>query len=165
MTPSQDCYDIITAFESFKGSPYPCQGGVWTIGYGTTTYPNGKAVRPTDHPITRDKALAYMRRDVERFAADVASLVDVPLQQCMFDALVSFAYNVGSDIDADKIPEGLGDSRLLKLLNAGDYYNAADEFQKWNKAKGLVSNGLIRRRDAERALFRGDAVWRVIAEI
>ena len=158
MTPSKDCYDIITAFESFKGSPYPCQGGVWTIGYGTTTYPNGKAIRPTDHPITRDKAIAYMRRDVERFSADVASLVTVPLQQCMFDALVSFAYNVGAGA------KGLGGSTLLKLLNSGDYLNAAEEFQKWNKAKGVVSNGLIRRRAAERALFRGDAAWRVIAE-
>ena len=159
MTPSQDCYDIICAFESFKGSPYQCQAGVWTIGYGTTVYQNGKPVRPTDHPITRDKAIAYMRRDVDRFSADVASLVTVPLQQCMFDALVSFAYNVGAGA------KGLGGSTLLKLLNAGDYYNAAEEFPKWNKAKGLVSNGLIRRRAAERALFRGDAVWRVIAEI
>ena len=70
--------------------------------------------------------------------------------------MVSFAYNVGLDNDHDGIAEGLGDSTLLKLHKAGDYVGAANEFAKWNKQKGVVLNGLTRRRAAEAAMYRGD---------
>jgi len=70
------------------------------------------------------------------------------------DALVSFAYNVGLDIDVDTKAEGLGDSTLLRKLNALDYDGAADEFVKWNKDNGKVVPGLSRRRLAERQRFK-----------
>jgi lysozyme len=87
------------------------------------------------------------------FEQAVNSLVKVKLTQNQFDALISFVYNVGADIDADNIAEGLGDSTLLKKLNAGDYKGAADQFLKWDKANGKVMKGLTIRRQAERALF------------
>ncbi|KQD16250.1 lysozyme [Acinetobacter baumannii] len=69
----------------------------------------------------------------------------MPLTQNQFDALVSLAYNIGSG--------AFKGSTLLKLLNKGDYKGAADQFLVWNKAGGKVMKGLVRRREAERALF------------
>ena len=68
----------------------------------------------------------------------------VPLTQNQFDALVSLTYNIGSG--------AFNNSTLLKL-NKGDYQGAADQFLVWNKADGKVMKGLVRRREAERALF------------
>lgn len=68
-----------------------------------------------------------------------------------------FAFNVGSDIDADTIAEGLGDSTLLKKLNAGDYSGAANEFTKWCRNDGKKMLGLYRRRMAEKLLFGGES--------
>ncbi len=76
---------------------------------------------------------------------DVSSLVKVKLTQGLFDALVSFAFNLGA--------RTLSTSTLLRKLNAGDFAGAADEFQRWNKAGSKVLNGLTRRREAEGALF------------
>ena len=80
-----------------------------------------------------------------------------PCTQYQFDALVSFAYNVGLDIDADNIAEGLGDSTLLRKHLAGDYEGAAAQFAAWNKNDGKVLRGLVRRRAAEAAMYRGQA--------
>lgn len=158
MTPSKDCHDLIYVFEGFRGSPYLCTGKKWTIGIGTTVYPNGKPVRPSDHPITFAKAWGMMSGQVGTFAKQVDALVKVPLQQCMFDALVSFAYNVGAG------EKGLGGSTLLRLLNDGDYLVASGEFARWNKSGGEVTDGLVRRREAERLLFCGDERWREVAK-
>ncbi len=141
---------LIKHFESFRSVPYICDGGRWTNGWGHTC-----GVTKDTKPITMAEGNANLAEDLEQFEHDVESLVKVPLLQCQFDALVSFAYNVGSDIDIDTIAEGLGDSTLLKKLNAGNYVGAADEFPKWNKAKGKVLNGLVKRRAAERAMFLG----------
>ena len=103
--------------------------------------------------ISEHEASVMLERILSQFEADVISLVKVPLTQNQFDALVSFAFNVGSDIDADTIAEGLGDSTLLKKLNRKDYLGAANEFLKWNKCKGVVSKGLTNRRTRERELF------------
>ncbi|MFQ2386766.1 lysozyme [Aeromonas dhakensis] len=141
-------------FETCKLSAYPDPGSKngepWTIGWGHT----GPEVKP-GLEWTQQQADSVFVDDLRRFERDVLSLVKVPLTQGQFDALVSFAYNVGSDIDADTIPEGLGDSTLLRKLNAGDYDGAAREFRKWNKNDGKVMRGLTRRRVAEECLFRG----------
>ncbi len=71
--------------------------------------------------------------------------VTVPLNQNQFDALVSLTYNIGSG--------AFNNSTLLKKLNKGDYQGAADQFLVWNKAGGKVMKGLVRRREAEQALF------------
>ncbi len=141
---------LIKHFESFRSKPYLCSGNKWTIGWGHT-----KGVTKDTKPITWDEGEELLVEDLAEFEAGVNSLVKVPLLQCEFDALVSFAFNVGTDIDDDILPEGLGDSTLLKKLNAGDVIGAADEFLKWNKAKGVVLNGLVKRRAAERAMFLG----------
>ena len=135
-----------------KSYPDPATGGKpYTVGYGTTVI-NGKPVQ-LGLTITKEQAEEYLAADLIPFEKDVMSLVKVKLNQNQFDALVSFAYNVGSDIDSDTIAEGLGDSTLLKKVNAGLFKEAALEFLKWNKAAGKVLPGLTTRRQAESKLF------------
>jgi lysozyme len=149
---SKQGLDLIKKFEGLRLKAYLCPAGVWTIGYGHT-----KGVYP-GMVITEELADKFLIDDVWQFEREVESLVHVPITQGMFDALVSFAFNVGSDIDEDNIAEGLGDSTLLRKLNSGDYAGAADEFPKWNKSRGRVVRGLTVRRSAERALFLGEGV-------
>lgn len=140
---------LIKFFEGCRLKAYLCSAGVWTIGYGHTG--------PDVHAgliISQERADRLLEQDVQRFVRDVNSLVKVTLSTGQFDALVSFAFNLGSDIDADAIAEGLGDSTLLKLVNAGRFDAAANEFPKWNKAGGRVIGGLVSRRAAEAQLFR-----------
>ena len=155
MKTSKAGLDLIKKFEGFRAKPYLCSAGVPTIGYGTTVYPNGIKVKLSDQKITQQLAESFLQNHVNVIEKEVSSLVKVPLKQNQFDALVSFAYNVGSDIDEDTKAEGLGDSTLLKLLNAGDIVGASKQFELWNKAGGKVSNGLIGRRKAEKTLFFG----------
>lgn len=138
-------YRQVPNWQSLNGSP-------WTIGWGFT----GPAVKP-GMMISQEGADELLAQCLERFEREVASLVKVPVTQGQFDALVSFAYNLGSDIDADDIAEGLGDSTLLKRLNLRDIAGAGAEFLKWNKSRGVVLLGLVRRRAAERELFLAGA--------
>jgi lysozyme len=145
MKTSQNGIDLIKSFEGFEEAPYKCSAGVWTIGYGTTIYPNGIKVAETDPEITRGQAEGFLKAALDKFERSVLKLVVVELSQNQFDAVVSFTYNLGAG--------ALSTSTLLKLLNKGWYSQAAEEFPKWNKAGGKVSAGLIKRRDAEKALF------------
>lgn len=95
--------------------------------------------------IDQGTADRLLKTGLVSYENDVLKIVKAKLTQGQFDALVSFAYNVGS--------RALSTSTLLKKLNAGDIKGAADEFLRWNKAGGKVMNGLTRRREAERALF------------
>lgn len=147
-------YQLIAGFEGLSLNPYLCSAGVPTIGYGNTFYPNGRKVTMKDPPITKERAFELLQFVADLFAKDVAFLVKSTISQNQFNALVSFAYNLGSDIDADDIPEGLGDSTLLKRVNSNPNDGIiAKEFLKWNKSKGKVSNGLTKRRIKESALY------------
>jgi lysozyme len=150
--------DLIQSFESLALKSYKCPAGVWTIGFGTTRI-NKKPVLP-GMVITVEYAETLFESDLFLFERDVNSLLTKPVTQNQFDALVSFAYNVGSDIDADLFAEGLGDSTLMKKVNA----NPSDptirnEFMKWTKAfnpktgKNESLLGLVRRRTAEANLY------------
>lgn len=146
---SKQGVDLIKSFEGLRLKAYRCPAGVLTIGYGHT-----KGVTH-DQVITFEEADNLLIEDLWYFERGVEDLVDVPVTQAQFDALVSFSFNVGLDLDDDQLAEGLGDSTLLKLLNRGDYTGAADQLLAWNKAGGRVVSGLTRRREAERALFLG----------
>jgi lysozyme len=142
---SQRIIDMIKGWEGFRAEPYLCPGRVWTIGFGTTRYPNGVFVGEQDPEITRGQAEQYLRHDLIQFERAVLKNVKVEISQNQFDALVSFTYNVG--------PGNLKTSTLLKLLNTGKYLLAAQEFPKWNKAGGKVLPGLVKRRKEEMDLF------------
>lgn len=143
-TTSDDGIDLITSFEGTRFNAYDDGVGVWTIGTGTTVYPNGVKVKQGD-TCTPEQAKAYFKHDLAKFEKTVNNSVTVPLTQNQFDALVSLTYNIGSG--------AFNNSTLLKKLNKGDYQGAADQFLAWNKAGGKVMKGLVRRREAERALF------------
>ena len=135
---------LIKSFEGKRLAAYDDGVGVWTIGYGTIKYPNGSAVKKGD--VRTDAQVdQYFSNDLVKFENSVNSLVKVPLTQNQFDALVSFAYNVGAT--------NLSNSTLLRKLNSKDYKGAAAEFPKWNKAGGKVMAGLTLRRLAEQELF------------
>src|SRR3990167_7938116 len=112
---------LIQHFESCRLEAYQDEGGVWTIGWGHT-----EGVCSGD-VVTQHQADILFEQDLEWFERGVDRLVRVPLTQGQFDALVSFAYNVGLDEDTDTKAEGLGDSTLLRKLNAGDYPGAKAE--------------------------------------
>lgn len=140
--------------EGFSPIPYLCSSGVPTIGFGNTFYPGGQRVTMKDKPITRAYGVEIFAIVVAQFEKDVDSLVKSIITQNQFNALVSFAYNVGSDIDIDTIAEGLGDSTLLKKVNTNpNDPSIAKEFAKWNKSNGKVNNGLISRRQLETELY------------
>lgn len=124
-----------------KGKPHKgLSGSPWTVGWGHT----GPEV-VEGYTITLPKAEELLSSDLRTAEGYVNRLVKVKLAQNQFDALVSFVYNVGGG--------NFESSTLLRLLNSGDYEGAADQFKRWNKAKGIVLNGLVTRREEERELF------------
>lgn len=130
---------LIKEYEGLRLGAYLCSAGVLTIGYGHTG-----GVKEGDL-ITEQKAEQLLQDDLKKFENGVLRLVRVPLTQNQFDALVSFAFNLGVG--------NLGKSTLLKMLNDRDYKGAAGQFIRWNKAAGKELAGLTRRRLAESALF------------
>ena len=117
---------------------------MWTIGFGTTVYPNGIKVKKGD-TCTEAQAKAYMAHDLKKFETAVNNAVTVPLSQNQFDALVSLAYNIGTN--------AFSGSTLVKKLNSNDFRGAADQFDVWVNAGGKRMQGLVNRRGKEKALF------------
>jgi len=136
--------DLICNFEGLRLKAYDDGVGVWTIGFGTTKYPNGIRVKKGD-TCTLDQAKAYMQNDLKSFEQTVNNTVKVPLNQNQFDALVSLAYNIGTN--------AFSKSTLVKKLNANDIRGAADQFDVWVNAGGKRMQGLVNRRAREKALF------------
>jgi len=138
-----DGIELIKHFEGCRLEAYLCPGNVWTIGYGHTQGVM-KGMK-----ISEVRAEEMLRSDLLRYERAVGKHVIIPLWQCEIDALVSFVFNVG--VRAFK------NSTLLKHLNRGQRHLAAEEFQRWNKAGGVVLEGLVKRRQAEKQLFmRGE---------
>lgn len=140
MKTSRRGIDLIKQFEGLRLDAYVCAAGVLTIGYGHT----GPDVQP-GMTITEEEADALLRADLEKFERCVSEALTVDVIQPQFDALVSFAFNVGC--------QALLDSTLLKLINVEDFEGAAAQFARWNKAGGRELAGLTRRRAAEAELF------------
>ena len=126
-------------FEGCKLIAYQDVKGVWTIGYGHTA-----GVREGD-TCSQIQAEIWLQQDISWAATVVNRYVTVNLDQGQFDALVDFVFNAGSG--------NFSESTMLKLINAGHLDQAAAEFEKWDKAGGLVVAGLLRRRKAEEGEF------------
>lgn len=139
MRTSKNGIELIKKFEGIKTKAYKCPAGVWTIGYGHT-----KNVQKGD-TCTMAQAVEFLKEDLRVFECAINDLVKVELNQNQFDALVSFVYNVGAG--------AFQDSTLRKFLNAGHFPLAAGQFDRWNKAGGVVLEGLVKRRAAEKELF------------
>lgn len=145
MKPSGNGLRLIKQFEGLRLSAYKDQVGVDTIGYGNTFYPDGSTVKMGDK-ISIDKADYLLRYTVGIFSTKVAELVKQPITQNQFDALLSFAYNVGIG--------ALAKSTLLKKVNANpNDLSIRQEFLKWNKAKGQILSALTKRRQQEADIY------------
>lgn len=141
---NSDGLTIVKRCEGRELQAYQDSVGVWTIGYGHTSAAGPPTVY-AGQTISEAEAESILQKDLELFENGVRDLVKVPINSDQFSALVSFSFNLGLG--------ALGDSTLLRKLNAGDYQGAADEFPRWVKAGGQTLLGLVKRRDAERALF------------
>ena len=142
---SQEGVNLIKHFEGCYLDAYLCPAGVWTIGYGHT-----KGVKEGD-AIEQEAAEAFLIEDLESFEQAVTRLVEVPLTQQQFDALVSWTFNLGAG--------NLAESTLLRKLNNYQYAEVPEQMMRWVKAGGQVLDGLVRRRAAEAALFQNKD-WR-----
>ena len=140
---------IIKEFEGFRANAYRDPVGIWTIGFGTI-----RGVKPGD-VVTRSEAERRLRHELVEYERAVERATGGNATQPQFDALVSFAYNVGV--------KGMAGSTVIKRHNAGDHQAAARAFGLWNKAGGKVWPGLTRRRAAEAALY-AEPVMRSIAD-
>lgn len=135
MKTSQKGIDLIKKFEGIKLKAYQCSAGVWTIGYGHTS-----GVKSTD-VITKERAEALLNSDLPKYEAKVNKYASrYGWNQNEFDALVSFAFNIGS---IDKLTANGTRSRQV----------IADKMLAYKGAGGKVIDGLITRRKAERELF------------
>jgi len=141
---SKNGYKLTEGFESCKLKAYQDQGGVWTIAWGHT---RGVTKGLTCIQLQAD---AWLVEDIVFSEATVNDLVKVQINQNEFDALVDFVFNVGIT--------SFETSSLLRLLNAGNFAEAAEQFDNWDhvKANGteIVAAGLLRRREAETADFQ-----------
>ncbi len=153
---SQAAIDLLHHFEGLArvGNDgliysYLCPAKVWTIGWGATGRDpfNGGQIGPNT-VWTREQAGIRFKQHLAQFERDTRAALTIPTTQGQFDALVSFAYNLGNG--------ALNRSTLLRLHNAGDFEGAAKQFVRWNRAGGQVLRGLTRRREAEAALYQGD---------
>jgi len=141
---SQAGLDLIKRFEGFSATVYPCPAGKPTIGYGHALKP-GEAF---PHPISQADATDLLAEDCRLAEIFINANVRARLAQHEFDALVCFVYNIGI---------GAFDRSTLRFfLNKGDRAAAANEFLRWNKAKGIPVEGLTRRRMAEAKMFLGE---------
>lgn len=130
--------DLIKQYEGCRLAAYRCTAGVWTIGYGHT------AGVHSGMTITQAQADAYLQQDIAKFEGYVNNPTYVPiteqLNQNQFDALVSFAFNLGA-------------GNLRKLCKGRTAAQIAQAMTQYCKANGKVLAGLRRRRAAEQALF------------
>jgi len=152
--------------EGVRVRPYRDVVALWTVGVGHLMYPEQAALRnrskalpgqvgpfredfllkPEDNrALTMEEVDALLTKDLLRFELAVLRLCPIDLTDGQFNALVSFAFNVGVG--------QFQKSTLRMKVNRGDFNGAADEFMKWTKAGGKVWPGLVNRRLHERHMF------------
>ena len=133
---------LIKQFESCKLFAYKADKSekYYTIGWGHYGADVGK-----NAIITKETAEKLFRNDIKYFETSVNSCLKVKVTQSMFNALVSFTYNVGYG--------AFKNSTLLKYVNKKQFRKASNEFKKWNKCGGKVLKGLVKRRKAEEKEF------------
>jgi len=156
---------LMHRFEGFKNKPYLCPAHIWTIGYGHVLYQDQirlpvirkegyEGILRKDYVLSPEHNRVWSKEEIDQlFRADVASfelgvlrlVPGVDGRQGAFDALVSFAFNAGLG--------NLQRSQIRMKANRGDWEGAADAFNQWTKGGGKVLPGLVKRREAEIALF------------
>ena len=144
---SEEGISLIKKFEGCELRAYLDAVDVPTIAYGRT-----KDVKIGDI-CTQQQAEDWLEEELVEYAGYVNEAVKVELTQPQFDSLVSWTYNLG--------PSNLNRSSMLRVLNTSDYDNVPEQIMRWNKAGGRVLAGLVRRREAEAEMFKGND-WSII---
>lgn len=164
---NEDGLNIIRSFEGLEDGnpntanldPYLCPANVWTIGWGHAIIYKGQQLNKENDPfgsmakklyptgITLEQADFMLKEDIYIRCKNLNNniLGNILLNENQFSAIVSFVYNVGE--------ANFAKSTMLRKLKMGDYVGASNQFGKWVRANGVVLNGLIKRREAERKLF------------
>ena len=157
MKVSPELIKLVKHHEGFRTRPYQCPALIWSVGVGHVIDPAHLAVKYEerrnlpipegwDRSLTMDEVDAILAQDLARFERGVARYCPAAVNsQGQFDALVSFAFNVGLG--------NLQRSSIRMRYNRGDIEGAADAFLMWTKAAGKVLPGLVKRRQDERAMF------------
>ena len=167
MKTSDEGIHLMHLFEGYRDKPYLCSAHMWTIGWGHVLYQNQiklpvirkdgytgalrkeYPLRPEDNRVwSKDELVKIFKDDLVSFERGVlrfAPNLDNPEHQHKFDACVAFAFNVGTG--------NFQRSTIRQKILREDWEGAADAFMVWTKAGGKVLQGLVRRRQAERALF------------
>ena len=156
---------LMHEFEGYRNRPYKCSAKIWTVGWGHAMYgdqlrlPNVRTgtyagmirddyqLKPEDNRVwSKEELVEIFKNDLETFERGVLRLVPgVVGRQGAFDALVSISFNFGLG--------NLQRSTIRMRANRGDWEGAAEAFRAWTKGGGKVLPGLVRRREAEIALF------------
>jgi len=144
--PIKRALPVIVRFEGLRLRPYLCPAGVPSVGLGSTRYLDGRPVRLTDPPITREHAYALAVEQLRReYLPAVLRLCPGAQSFDQIAALLDFAYNLGI--------AALAGSTLRKRVNAGDWPGAQQEIKRWNRGGGRVLRGLVIRRAVEAAML------------
>ena len=140
MNYSKSGLQLTERFEGCKYVAYQDQRGIWTLGYGHTFgVVEGMAC-------TQEQAEAWLIADTAWAVSVVNKYVAITVTQGEFDAMTDFVFNVGAG--------NFEHSALLRLVDAGQFAQAAEEFEKWDHCGGQVVAGLLRRRLAEAQEFK-----------
>jgi len=136
---------LIKHHEGVRPKPYRCPAGLWTVGVGHLIG-DGKTLPPEwNRTLSPDEVDRLLAADLRRFESGVLRLCPVLLTQGQFDALVSFAFNLGLG--------GLQRSSVRMCTNRGDEKGAMRGLMKYTKAGGKILPGLVKRRKDESALY------------
>ena len=136
--------ELIKRFEGFEAAPYHDAVGYPTVGYGHLLSREKWADLSQWPTLTEEQANELLRQDVSKFERAVSRYIRVPLTKGQFDALISFAFNLGAG--------ALQASTLRRCLNRGAYHEAPKQLLRWVFAGGRRLRGLVRRRKAEAIL-------------
>lgn len=146
---NQATVDLVKEFEGCRLEAYQDSAGYWTIGWGHAETSGIPPIPKRGMVITQAEADRLFTETLDRFAAEITPLFTRKPTDNQFGAMLSLAYNIGTGAFAK--------STCLKRFNAGDIEGAAEALTWFNKAGGNVLRGLVRRREAERALFLTDS--------
>jgi lysozyme len=131
---------LLALHEGFSDKPYLDSGGIWTNGFGNT-----KNARQT---VTVPQALEQLGRNAEDAETAINTCFKGEMSQHTFDALTSWAYNVGGSAACK--------SAAARKWNAGDKAGACRELLRWDYVRGKPVKGLTLRRQKEsRACLEG----------
>ncbi len=145
---TQEGFDLIKRFEGFSPTIYICPAGYQTIGYGHVVRENERDQLKSG--IDEQQAEEILRRDITLAERGVLRLIDVPLSDSQFSALVSFTFNLGVG--------ALQRSTLRQKVNREEHHEVPREFMRWTWAGGRRLKGLERRRNAEAELYGANNV-------